>query len=78
MKAPIRVLSLVVAVSFTTAIMPMASAQSQPATSPGTQAHNSLNRDKGAGTGVVGGRASHHTPRQVRKPRRGAWWNVIG
>jgi hypothetical protein len=81
-KTPIRVLSFVMAFSFTTAMMPQASAQSRPATSalsPATQDHNSLNRVKGAGTGmVVGGRASHHNPRQGRRIHRESWWNIIG
>jgi hypothetical protein len=50
MKAPIRLLSFVMALSFATAMMPQASGQSQFATSalsPATQERNSFNKGKG-------------------------------
>jgi hypothetical protein len=82
MQAPVAVLSFVMALSFTTAIMRQASAESQAATSqlsPSTQEHNSRNRAKGAATGTeVGGRASHHNLRQGRRHHGDSWWNVIG
>jgi hypothetical protein len=82
MKAPMRVLSFVMALSFTSAMMPQVSAQSQPATSalsPATHEHNSLNRVSRAATStVVGGRATRHSARPGRRPHRDSWWNVIG
>jgi hypothetical protein len=82
MRAPIRPLSFVMALSFATAMMPQASGQSQLATSalsPATQERNSFNKGKGGATSmVVGGRTIRHNPRQVRRPHRESWWNIIG
>jgi hypothetical protein len=82
MKASRMILLFVMALSFSSAMMPKVSAQSQPPTSthsPAAQEHNSLNRASGAAAGmVVGRRATRHNPRQGRRPHRDSWWNVIG
>lgn len=75
MKPLGRVVSFGIALCFTAPMIPPAAARSHPAAG---QIPSSVNRGKGGAAGIAAdGRVNHHT-RQIRKPNRNSWWDVIG